>query len=519
MFLRDGDKRIDRVFHLAAKDSADRVHLLLPDGAAVSYAETYDRVRRLATVLRDGGVTPGDRVAAMHRNARELVEFFVACGLCGAIGVAINTLGTRREVATLMADCTPAALIASGEFLPLLQDDLMPETMRLRLVTDTAPPHGWMSYAEAVATAERLDDAPGRDPEEAALMIYSSGTTGRPKGILLSHRALVENAIRTADVLGYRADDRFLTLLPLFSSFGFAFDLLQAALSRASTVLMDRFDEKTAVELLERHRVTFLAGVPTMFARMFDTANLKGRDISSLRLIDVGGGPVSLKLKTMLRQELGVGVVESYGLTEISPVASVQRDPYSVTSSSCGEPLPGFRVRAVDLDDKELPHGEPGELVFQSNTFMLGYWNQPEETARSLRDGWLCTGDVGRVDENGEIHILDRTKDMIVSNGFNVYPKEVENVIAELPEVESVAVVGKPDEIRGEVVHAFVVPRVGRELSEEQVLTYCRENLARFKTPWGVSFLKQLPLTGSGKIQRYRLRQMLLENDQEQQAQ
>jgi long-chain acyl-CoA synthetase len=509
--VRDGDKRIDRVFHQAAEDSPDKTHLLIPGGTAITYAETYCRAQRLAEVLVRGGIKPGDRVASMLRNSRELVEFFVACGLCGGIGVAINTFSTQREAGALLMDCTPSALLTSEEFLAVLSPSVLPASVGLKLLAGGATAEGWQAYDDALGEVVPPEHDVWRDPEEPALIIYSSGTTGKPKGIVLSHRSIIDNGLCACPVLGYNAEDRFLTLLPLFSSFGFAFDLLHAAMSRASTVLMGRFDEDCAVDLVERFRVTFLAGVPTMFARMFDAANLRGRDVASLRLIDVGGGPVSLRLKKMLRDDYSVGVVESYGLTEISPVASAQRNPESVTSSSCGEPLPGFKVRVVDADGNDLSPGQPGELLFQSGTFMLGYWNQSQETARSLRDGWLHTGDLGRVDEHGEIHILDRTKDMIVSNGFNVYPKEIENVIAELPEVESVAVVGRPDEIRGETVHAFIVLRAGKTLSEESVLAMCRESLSRFKVPRGISFIPELPLTGSGKIQRFRLRTLLEE--------
>lgn len=509
--MREADKRLDRLFRLAAEDSAEKTHLLLGDGTAVSYAQTYERAGLLAGVLAAAGVSRGDRVAAVLSNSRELVEFYIACGLCGAIGVALNTLSTQREAQRIFTDCTPSAVIAASKFVNRLPDEIMPANMRLKVVVGEAPGQGWSTYDTALAAAQRHTPALDLSPDDPAIMIYSSGTTGLPKGILLSHQGIIDNALRTIEAIDYRADDRFLTLLPMFSSFGFAFDLLHAALNRAATVILDKFDEYRALDFVERFRVTFLAGVPTMFARMFDSAVLEKKDISSLRLIDVGGGPVSLRLKRMLKEELGISVVESYGLTEISPVASVQRSADVVGSSSCGQPLPTFEVRVVDAEGHDLPSEEPGELLFRSNTLMVGYWKQPEQTAQAVRDGWLHSGDVGRIDGNGEIHILDRTKDMIVSNGFNVYPKEVENAIAELDTVQAVAVVGRPDEIRGEVIHAFIVPKQGKTLVEQEVLDYCTKNLARFKVPRSVSLLDELPLTGSGKIQRFRLREMLEE--------
>ncbi len=509
--MREEDKRIERLFALAARDSASKTHLLLSDGTAVTYAQTYQRARQLASVLVANGVQRGDRVACVMRNSRELVEFYIACGLCGAISVALNTLSTAREIERYFQDCEPVGVLVQQCFEQTFNNAQDLHSLKFKILVGGQAGSGWQDYEPQLNSAVAIDDAQLWPNDEAAIMIYSSGTTGLPKGILLSHQALIDNALAAVQVLDYRADDVFMTILPMFSSFGFAFDLLHVAINRASVVILEKFDEHVALDLLERFRVSFLGGVPTMFARMFDPANMQGRDLSSLRLVDVGGGPVSKRLKKMLKEEVGTTVVESYGLTEISPVASVQRASEQVLSSSCGAPLPGIEVRVVDSNGNDMPAGEPGELIFSSSTLMLGYWNQPEQTAQSLRGGWLYSGDVGIVDDNGEIHIMDRTKDMIVTNGFNVYPKEVENVIAEISQVQAVAVVGRPDEIRGELIHAFVVPKHGQQLSEQDVLDHCFANLSRFKVPRGVTLLQELPLTASGKIQRFRLRELLNE--------
>lgn len=507
--MREADKRIDRLFQLAAKDSPDRVHLLLGKNEVATYADTYQRALEMAAVLVHGGVRRGDHVACIMENCRELVEFYIACSLCGAVSVALNTMSRPREVQRILADCTPTAVVVQPEFKALFADMTMPTSMRLKVVTGTTSDDDWVVCESQMMTLEPFQPLDDLAPAEPAVLIYSSGTTGLPKGIVLSHQGVIDNALCTTQVLEYRRDDRLLTLLPMFSSFGFAFDLIHVTLARASVVIMERFNEQRALDLIERHKVTFLAGVPTMFSRMFTPSNIRSRDLSSIRMIDVGGGPVSLRLKQMMKEEVGTLVVESYGLTEISPVASVQRVTDEVRTSSCGAPLPSFEVRVVDATGNDVAQGEAGELLFRSNTFMLGYLNQPELTAETLRNGWLHSGDVGRVDENGEIHILDRTKDMIVTNGYNVFPKEIENVIAELAEVQEVAVVGMPDEIRGELVHAFVVPKPGMTLTEHRVIDYVSEHLARFKVPRSVLLLKELPLTATGKIQRFRLRQQL----------
>lgn len=503
--------RIDQVFAAAAREAADRTHLVFEDGTTATYAQTYARASALAGGFVAAGILPGDRVAGFMRNSREVVEFFVACGIANVIGVALNGMSTQRELAGIFTDCTPLGIVAEAGFLDRLPDCA---GMRLRVATQTvSAPQGWVDYDTLIAQATVAKPRAEASADDPAMMIYSSGTTGAPKGILLRHSGLVENARMALSVLKTTAQDRHMTVLPLFSSFGFAFDFVQVGLLRASVVIQQQFDEKQAVELIARHRVTFLAAVPTMLARMFDPGVIGDLDLSCIRLIDVGGGPVAPRLKAMLGDDYGIEVVESYGLTEISPVASVQVPADASALGSCGAPLPGIECRVMGLDGSLAGVDQPGELQFRGPTLMSGYWNQPELTARTLKDGWLRSGDVGRIDKQGNIHILDRTKDMIVANGFNVYPKEVENVIAELEQVQSVAVVGVPDNIQGERIHAFVVLKPGAKLSESQVLERCVIGLSSYKRPKKVHFIEAMPLTGSGKIRRVQLRDTLSRND------
>lgn len=505
-----GPGRIDELIAVQAERRPDAVHLILPDGSLARYADTAVRARHLASALAERGVGSGDRVVSFMGNSRELYEFFVACSLLGAIGVPLNTLSAAREVERIAADCEPNAFVVDAQYL-----DRVPATALARagcrIVTQGAA-DGWLPY-DAIVRAEPRTGIPAgiRDAAQPAMMIYSSGTTGTPKGILLSQQGLVDNARMTSQVLGYCDTDRFITLLPSFSSFGFSFDFAQAALVGAATVILPQFNPETAVGLIDRYRVTCLAGVPTMFAKMFDPAVLAGRDISCLRLIDVGGGPVAERLKRDLHSVFGVETVESYGLTEISPVASVQIPGSGCQGASCGPPLPGIEVAAVDEAGSPVPTGYAGELLFRCGTLMIGYWGKPELTAETLRGGWLHSGDIGKVDESGSIHILDRLKDVIVTNGYNVYPKEVENVICELDGVQSAAVVGVPQPIRGEDICAFVVPKPGARLAESDVVAQCGKYLAKFKVPRSVVVIDQLPLTANGKIRRFELRQRALQ--------
>jgi long-chain acyl-CoA synthetase len=499
--------RIDRLFRHNAATIPGTVHLVCPDGRTQSYGETYARAQRAAGALCAAGVRQGERVLLFMGNSRELAELYIGCSLAGVIPVPVNTLTTARELVATAADCAPAAAFVQHQFLERVAAEFLSHDLKLKTVTQGAAA-GWQDYETMLAQAQPLARAVSDDPEDAGLMIYSSGTTGKPKGILLRQRGVTENAHMTNLVLRYRMDDVFLSMLPLFSSFGFCWDFLIAAQVGARTVILPKFDPAAVVELVERHRVTTLVGVPTMFARIFDPRNLNQRDLSSLRIMDVGGGPVSDRLKHDLRELHGIEIVESYGLTEISPVASVQIPFGAHEAGSCGPPLPGVELRVLDEDERELPPNVPGELCFRCSTFMIGYWNQPELTRQALRGGWLHSGDIGIVDERGEIHVRDRLKDMIISSGNNIYPKEVENALCEHDAVQSAAVIGIPDEIRGELVHAFVVLKSGAKANEQDLIAHCAGLIGRHKLPRAVSFVHELPLTASGKIQRYQLREM-----------
>jgi long-chain acyl-CoA synthetase len=502
--------RIDELITTQAERRPDAVHLILPDGSFARYADTAARARSLASALSGSGVRPGDRVASFMGNSRELYEFFVACGLLGAIGVPFNTLSTAREIDRIVADCEPRAFIVESRFLDRVAEASL-ASVGCRIVAQGLA-DGWLSYDETVSATPRKNvSADSQQTGQPAMMIYSSGTTGTPKGILLSHQGLVDNARMTAGVLEYRDTDRFITLLPSFSSFGFSFDFAQAALVGAATVILSQFSPERAIDLIDRYRVTCLAGVPTMFARMFDRSMLGSSDVSSLRLIDVGGGPVAVRLKSDLRSIYGIETVESYGLTEISPVASVQPPGRVNEGASCGPPLPGVEVSVVNSAGEPIPVGDAGELLFRCKTTMVGYWGKPELTAETLRGGWLHTGDIGKLDADGNIHILDRLKDVIVTNGFNVYPKEVENTICELDAVQTAAVVGVPHAIRGEDICAFVVPKPGAALAEADIVSHCQKYIGKFKVPRLVVMINEFPLTANGKIQRFELRKRAAE--------
>ena len=503
---------VDSIFAAVAAENGAATHLVFTDGRSCSYGETFQRASRLAAVLAEAGIEPGDRVACLLGNSRALYEFFIGCAMAGAIAVPINTLSMARETAALFADCQPRGIVAQAALRAALPDEMFSDDVVVRLLCDgdgAALTGGWLDYESVLAGAPNGEFASRSRPGDAAVIAYSSGTTGMPKGIVLGHRQLLANAKMVTKTLRYGPNDRFLTILPSFHIFGFSFDFLYSGLVRARLVVLPAFDAEMAIDLIEKHRITVLAGMPLMFVQMFDPGQLGGRDVSSMRLIDVGGGPVPVSLVRQLKEDIGIDTVESYGLTEITTVACVQRPGEPSPEGSCGVVLDGIEVRVCDPDDNEVAADVPGELQFRCGTFMLSYWGQPELTVATLKDGWLHTGDIGRVDADGNIFILDRIKDMIVSNGYNVFPKEVENVLFGHPSVQSAAVIGVPHEVRGEDVQAFVVPAPGADPAAEEILQYCRQQLARYKVPRGVIFTDALPLTASGKIRRFALRQSL----------
>lgn len=494
---------IDAIFARAAAEAGSRPHLRFVEGGSQSYEQTWDRARRLAGALAARGIAPGDRLVAVMANGRALYEFYVAASLVGAIAVPVNTQCTGYELDRLMGDCDPAGCMVDAAGAAR-----MPAARLAGLRARIACPSvggDWDDH-EALLAATAPLAAPRSEPDAPGLIIYSSGTTGDPKGIVLRQRCLVENARRVMQRLRYSREDVLLTLLPSFHLYGYSYDFMYSAMVQAPLVVMDGFTVESATRAIREHGVTVLAGVPTMFARLFDGERLTDPAFDAVRLLVVGGGPVSPSLLDRLRDR-GIDAVESYGQTEISTTSAVEVPGDPSPSGSCGRPLPDFEVRVVDASDQDVPVGQPGELLFRSPTFMHGYWRQPELTGRTLRGGWLHTGDIGRIDEEGNLYILDRVKDMIVANGYNIFPKEVENAIALHPSVLSAAVVGVPHELRGEDVHAFVVPREGHRIDPQALTHHCETHLARYKLPRHLSVVDQLPLTANGKIRRFKLRE------------
>ena len=343
-------------------------------------------------------------------------------------------------------------------------------------------------------------------PEDVAWLGYTSGTTGRPKGAILTHLGATYIAAVTAERFGYRADDIVLCALPLFHSYAVNSCMIQVMMAGASQVILERFTPDGVLKAIEQHRITMFPGVPTMFNYLVNFPDRTKYDLSSLRIAQSAGAVLAAKLMHDFETLYGVPLVDGYGITEAHSFVTLNDPNGRRPDGSCGKPLEGVEVRIVDPHDHDVPAGERGELIFRGPNLPLGYVNGPEATAEALRGGWYHSGDVASMDAEGYVYIVDRIKDTIICGGYNIYPKEVEDVIYAHPAVLDVAVVGVADEAKGEIPKACVVLKPEMKITAAELEAYCRQNLASYKLPRVIEFMDGIPKTASGKTKRFLLR-------------
>ncbi|MFC4085409.1 AMP-binding protein [Amycolatopsis samaneae] len=472
-------------------------------GEVLTWAGLDAAAAAQAARLAEAGVTPGDRVALRLPTSADFVVGLFAALRAGAIVVPISPQAPAPELHRLLDH--------SGALVVLQRtagDDLPEDVVAL-------PPRAGGAPAEPVDVV--------RGGEDIAVISYTSGTTGPPRGVMLSHRALLANLAQLSQVQGaLQATDRVLITIPLFHVYGLGPGLLQAAAVGATAVLSERFEAVRTLELCVEHRVTSITGVPVMYAEFAALgAEALGRGLATVRRMNSGAAPLHPKVLTAIRQATGLDVYEGYGLTECAPVVTSTLVTGYPKPGSVGRPLPGVELRLVDSDgaagepplDPDDPddvfdvldaEGGTGLVSVRGANLFSGYW--PDGTSGPGEDGWYRTGDVGYLDSEGDLHLVDRANDLIIVNGFNVFPREVEEVIGRLPEVAEAAVVGVVDERSGEAVKAFVVPAEGASLSEQQVVEHCAARLAGYKVPHAVEFTESLPHSATGKLRRLRLR-------------
>jgi long-chain acyl-CoA synthetase len=477
----------------SAEKHGDSVALKLDD-AELTYHQFDCAAARIANLLADRGVGAGDRVGIMLPN----VPYFAACyyGVLrlGAVVVPMNVLLMRREVGFYLSDPGAKLLFAWHDFGEAAQTGADEAGAECILVK---PGEFEQLVGEYPDEAEIAD----RDPDDTAVILYTSGTTGKPKGAELTHSNLIRNVecfIKFTDV---DETSTVLGALPLFHSFGQTCGLNAAVKAGARLTLIPRFDPCKALEIIERDHVSVFEGVPTMYSGMLNDPDRDSHDASCLKLCASGGASLPLEVLRGFEEAFDAKILEGYGLSETSPVASFNQPHRERKPGSIGTPIEGVEMKVVDERGTEVAQGEPGEIVIRGHNVMKGYWNRPEATAGAISDdGWFRTGDIATVDEDGYFFIVDRKKDMIIRGGYNVYPREIEEVIYEHPAVCEAAVIGIPHDELGEEVGAAVALKEGEDASEDEIRAHCKEQVAAYKYPRRIWFVDELPKGPTGKI-------------------
>ena len=494
----------------------------LPDKAAIiegdaqlTYAQTQAQVEALSSHLARMGVAPGDRVALLFPNCIEFCLAYFAALRLGAMVVPLNNRLAPKEFVYIVNDCAPKVLMVGYQFWEAyrdFKDDL--ENEPLVIYAGAEPKEGAADFAALLTAQGPTPASPPMTSDDAACIMYTSGTTGLPKGAVMSHRNIVANARNCGVHLGYLEKDVTLIVVPLFHVTGLNTQLVAFFYVGGTAVIMRAYNTAAMIELMARHRVTTMITVPTMYTLMLGNPKLNEVDLSALRDLSYGGAPMDPATINSLQGRLGVNLFNAYGLTETSSMTTCMPACDTLRKgASVGVAATGVRLRVVDPQGKDLPADEVGELWVRGPNVITSYWNKPEATAQNLAGGWLRTGDYARIDDEGFVYIVDRKKDMINRGGENVYSIEVEAALLANPKVLEAAVVPRPHSIFGEVVHAFVVPAPGASPSEDEIIEHCRKMIADFKVPASVSLVEELPRNPGGKVLKNRLRELVPPGD------
>ncbi len=479
---------------LTESAARDPEHIALKlDEAEVNYGLLNEATARLSGLLHEKGFARGDRVGLMLPN----VPYFAICyyGVLRAGGVVVpmNVLLKRREVAFYLGDSGTKLLFAWSGFQADAEAGAGEAGADCVLVSQG-------EFEQTLVSAQPRRELVDTDDGDTSVILYTSGTTGTPKGAELTHANLLSNCEVSRGLFDFRDDAVTLGALPLFHSFGQTCGLNATIAGGGQLTLIPRFDPGKALEIIQRDGVTVFEGVPTMYGAMLHHPNRSDFDTSTLAVCVSGGSAMPVELMRGFEDAFRCKVLEGYGLSETSPVASFNHPDRERKAGSIGTPVEGVEMKVVDDDGAELSQGEVGEIAIRGRNLMKGYWNRPEETAEAVRDGWLHTGDMARIDEDGYFFIVDRKKDMIIRGGYNVYPREVEEVLYEHPDVREAAVIGIADDELGEEIGAAVALKQGAETTTDQLRDYVKEQVAAYKYPRRVWIVDELPKGPTGKI-------------------
>ncbi|HVU01317.1 MAG TPA: long-chain fatty acid--CoA ligase [Polyangiaceae bacterium] len=481
---------------------------------AISYEMLHAQVQRLAGAFQKLGLHRGQHVALMMPNVPHFTIAYFAAHYAGLPVVPLNVLLTPDEIAYHLTDSDAVALVVWEGFLEHAKAGFSRVDTCKHLVVakanpeDRTAPEGALNMSALIANGDPLTEVSDTMPDDTAVVLYTSGTTGRPKGAELTHFNLFYNCEYTSTrLMPLSPETVALVVLPLFHSFGQT--CFQNGVMRVggTMVLLPRFEPQAAFELMHRHKVTYFGGVPTMYFALLHYADSGKYDLSSLKLCCSGGAAMPVEVMKAFDEKYGVNILEGYGLSETSPVASFNVLDRPKKAGSIGIPIAGVEFKLTDDAGKTITEPlVPGEICIKGHNVMKGYYKRPEATAESIKAGWFSTGDVAHRDADGYYFIVDRKKDMIIRGGFNVYPREIEEVLYAHPSVLEAAVIGVPHESHGEEVKAVIALRPGTTATAEDIVSYCKEKLAAYKYPRIVEFMDSLPKTATGKILKRELR-------------
>jgi len=483
----------------AEATAADREALVCGD-TRLTYRQFGDRLRRVHGSLLDLGVGAGDRVAILSLNSIPFTELYCGVSMAGRVQVPLNFRWAEPELAYALEDSGARILVCDRD--PGALADLVERVVRIDLG----------EYEDMIAAADAVDfDERAVAEDDLAGLFYTGGTTGVSKGVMLTHRNLVANAWNMQITQPLTADDRYLVMAPMFHAAG-SISLLQSVFTGACQVVLPAFDPGTMLDLVERERITQTLGVPTMVAASVEEQLVRPRDVSTFRAYAHGGSPIAIEvLRRGAEAFPDTAFIHLYGATETAPLLTGMANEIELLGTerekSAGQAVMGCEVVIRDGDGRPLPAGAVGEVTVRGANIMAGYWNKPEQTAAALREGWYWTGDVGRLDAEGYLYLLDRSKDMIITGGENVYCTEVEDALYTHPAILEATVFGIPSEQWGEAVHAVVVLRDGATADEAALIAHCRERIAGYKVPRSIAFQHDpLPKSGPGKVLKRELR-------------
>jgi long-chain acyl-CoA synthetase len=512
------------LFRNSAEEYSERAALSFY-GTEIGFPQLQAMADKLAAALAATGVKKGDRVALMLPNCPQYVVSFFATVRLGAIVTQLNPMYVEREIEHILTDSGAETIVVYADMYERVKNVLPSSSLKnVVVVSFGGEPDGLEEGHYTFDSFLGMDADPAPEveiepAEDVAALQYTGGTTGVSKGAMLTHRNLAANVQQAIEVFvenegDFANNEGAVAVLPYFHIYGLTSVMMFSIKTGCKQLLLPRFDVQEVLQLVKENEPALFAGVPTMYMALHGSGvDLKEYGFDRIRVFNSGGAAMPVNLLHALEEKTGRRIYEGYGLSEASPVTHFNPIFAERRPGSIGVPIPSTDAKVVSVEngEEEVPVGESGELIISGPQVMKGYWNMPDETAETLRDGWLYTGDVAQMDEDGYFYIVDRKKDMIVASGYNVYPREIEEILFEHPAVSEAVAIGVPDEYRGESVKAFVVKQQDDDTNEEDILSFCKERLAPYKTPKAIEFREELPKSTVGKL----LRRVLADEEKE----